>query len=54
MFPFELGGESTTGLAQGRPAGEGVGLEEAEVTDGRVGERFQGFEAVEGEDLPAG
>ncbi len=49
MFPLELGGEAVAGVA-----GVGVGLEEAEVADGGFGEVFEGDEAVEGEDAPAG
>ncbi len=49
VLPFELGGEAVSG-----PAGEGVGLEEAEVADGGFGEVVQGAEAVEGVDAPAG
>ncbi len=48
-LPLELGGEAVAG-----PAGVGVGLEEAEVTDGGLGEVAEGAEAVEGEDAPAG
>ena len=36
------------------PAGVGVSLEEAEVADGGLAEVFEGLEAVEGVDAPAG
>ena len=48
-LPLEFGGEAVAG-----PAGEGVGLEEADVADGSFGELAEGAEAVEGEDAPAG
>jgi len=49
VLPFEFGGKAGVG-----PAGEGVGFEEAEVTDGGFGEVVEGEEAVEGVDAPAG
>jgi hypothetical protein len=49
VLPLELGGETLAG-----PAGIGVGLEEAEVTGGGFAEVFEGLEAVEGVDAPAG
>ena len=47
MLPFELCGQSVAG-----PAGEGVGLKEAEVADGSLGDFAEGLPAVEGEDRP--
>ena len=41
-------------VAGGGPAGVGVGLEEAEVADGGLGEVVEGLPAVEGVDAPAG
>ena len=49
VLPLELGGEAVTG-----PAGVGVGLEEAEVTDGGFAEVFERQESVEGVEAPAG
>ncbi len=49
VLPLEFGGEAVAG-----PAGEGVGLEEAEVADGGFGELAEGAEAVQGEEAPAG
>src|ERR1700736_6769005 len=49
VFPLELGGEAMAG-----EAGVGVGLEEAEVADGGLGEFFERDEAVQCVDGPAG
>ena len=49
VLPLELGGQTVAG-----PAGVGVGLEEAEVADGRLAEVVERTEAVQGVDAPAG
>ena len=54
VLPLKLGGEAMAGVGEGRPAGEGIGLEEAEVADGGFGEVVERLEAVEGVDGPAG
>ena len=49
VLPLELGGQAVA-----RPAGVGVGLEEAEVADGGLAEVFERAEAVQRVDAPAG
>src|SRR6185437_12812158 len=49
VLPLELRGETPAA-----PAGEGVGLEEAEVANRCLGELLQGMRAVQRKDGPAG